>query len=300
MSLAVLDAGWASRVVDAGRPALRRFGLPVGGAADRAALAIGNALVGNDATAAALEMAVRGPRLRADGDVACVVYGAPFALSGPSPDVAAGTTFTLRSGEELHVGGTPHGMRAYLCIRGGFQGPLHLGSRAALRCIRTGDTLPYVNGRIRRRFAPALSPAFPPAWRLRAVPGLQSSWFQDAAFYGQDFTVRPESDRMGVRLHGAPLEVPACELISEPVAPGAVQVTRDGQCVVLGVDGQTIGGYPKIAHVIQADLDCLGQVRPGERVQFVPVSLADAIGLFRERQSWLRGWVLRLQASLGD
>ena len=83
---------------------------------------------------------------------------------------------------------------------------------------------------------------------------------------------------MGLRLLGEPLRVPPRELVSEPVCPGAVQVTRDGQCIVLGVDGQTIGGYPKVGQVIAADLDLLGQVRPGDRVWFERVEVGKQKG----------------------
>src|SRR5207253_161363 len=118
-------------------------------------------------------------------------------------------------------------------------------------------------------------------------------------FYQQEFTISSDSNRMGLRLQGEPLTLPDRELVSEPVAPGAVQVTRDGQCIVLGVDGQTIGGYPKIAHVIDADLDRLGQVRPGDHVRFVRVEQAAAVALFREQQGRLRQWMLRLSAAGG-
>jgi len=129
------------------------------------------------------------------------------------------------------------------------------------------------------------------------LPGLQTAWFHDEELIRQEFTVGAASNRMGLRLEGEPLTMPERELVSEPVAPGAIQVTRDGQCIVLGVDGQTIGGYPKIAHVIAADLDTLGQVRPGDRVRFVLVAPVEAVWLYREQQSLLRRCVLRLRAA---
>jgi antagonist of KipI len=110
------------------------------------------------------------------------------------------------------------------------------------------------------------------------------------------FTVTRAADRMGLRLQGEPLPVPGRELVSEPVCPGSVQVTRDGQCIILGVDGQTIGGYPKIAQVIRADLDVLGQLRPGERVCFVRVSLSEAEELYLQKQEALHHWLVRLLA----
>ncbi len=91
-------------------------------------------------------------------------------------------------------------------------------------------------------------------------------------------------------------------MVSEPVCPGSVQVTRDGQCIILGVDGQTIGGYPKIAQVISADLDVFGRLRPGDRVAFRRVTLAEAEALYRERQARLREWLARprVAATIAD
>lgn len=300
MSLEVLDPGWASRIVDAGRPESRGLGVPVGGAADRTALVLGNALVGNPSDTAALEICLNGPRLRAAADVACVVYGAPFDLTGAQPGLSTGKTFTLRAGEELHLGGTPQGMRAYLCVRGGFQAPGVLGSRSALNVIQRGEVLPCLSATIHSRYARHILPRFADAYSLRALPGLQADWFDDQDLYRQEFVIGQSSNRMGLRLQGEPLKLPGCELVSEPVAPGAVQVTSDGQCIVLAADGQTIGGYPKIAHVIQADLDRLGQLRPGDRVRFVRVAPAEALTQYRQQESLLRHWVLRFRAALGD
>jgi allophanate hydrolase subunit 2 len=130
--------------------------------------------------------------------------------------------------------------------------------------------------------------------RLRALPGPQADWFDLPAFFGPPFTVTPASNRMGLRLKGEPLHRRPGELVSEPVGPGAVQVVNDGQCIVLGVDGQTIGGYPKVAHVIAADLDRLGQLRPGQAVRFESANIAVAEASYRERAAKLREWVVRL------
>jgi biotin-dependent carboxylase-like uncharacterized protein len=299
MSLEVLDPGWASRVVDTGRPHCRALGVPVGGAADRTALALGNALVGNPPDTAALEICLSGPRLRATSDVACVIYGAPFELDGLRADIATGKTFTLAAGDELQVGGARQGMRAYLCVRGGFEVPVILDSRSALDVLHRGDLLVTQTATIQARFVRNIVPFFADEYRLRVIPGLQASWFSEEEFYSQQFTALPASNRMGLRLQGGPLTMPDRELVSEPVAPGAVQVTNDGQCIVLGIDGQTIGGYPKITQVIQADLDRLGQLRPGDRVRFERVTQAEAVNLFREQQALLRQWVLRLSACGG-
>src|SRR5205807_567335 len=130
---------------------------------------------------------------------------------------------------------------------------------------------------------------------LHVVDGAQSGWFSAEEFYGQSFAVTPASDRMGLRLQGRALTMPGREIVSEPVCPGTIQVTRDGQCILLGVDGQTIGGYPKIAHVIDADLDRVGQLRPGERIQFEYVTQEEAEELSRRRAAVLREWLVRLR-----
>jgi allophanate hydrolase subunit 2 len=104
---------------------------------------------------------------------------------------------------------------------------------------------------------------------------------------------------MGLRLDGPPLAPPGRELVSEPVAPGAVQVTNDGRPIVLGVDGQTIGGYPKVAHVIAADLDALGQLRPGDEVRFERVTEEEAEAAAAERRAALGKWLRRIAVAVG-
>ncbi len=296
-TLTVLRPGLYTLVVDQGRPHSRSLGVPVGGAADRFALALGNGLVANDPDAAALEVALAGPTLRADADLACVLYGAPFEISTDRQPVQMGKTFTLHAGEELRIGGTARGMRAYLCVRGGLQTPMVLGSRSSFQPLVAGAELPCLTGRTHARRL-ALPEEDPTPAVLRVVEGPQADWFQAEEFYdGPGFTVAPASNRMGLRLQGRPLTLPGRELVSEPVCPGAVQVTRDGQCIVLGADGQTIGGYPKIAQVIAADLDRLGQIRPGTPVKFARVGLEEAAWLYRQRQADLRGWLSRLRTA---
>ena len=294
--LKVVHPGLCTLVVDGGRPHYRSLGVPVGGAADRAALALGNALVGNPPDAAALEVALAGPTLVADAELACVLFGAPFDLATDRRTLSAGKTFTLQPGEVLHVGGTALGARAYFCVRGGLQTPVVLGSRSSLEPLKTGAEIPCRSGNIPARFI-ELTDWLRPLPALRVLHGAQASWFPTGDFYSRDFVVAPASDRMGIRLSGTPLSVPARELVSEPVCPGTVQVTRDGQCIVLGVDAQTIGGYPKIAQVVSADLDALGRLRPGTAVAFRRVRLAEAEASYREKREWLREWLRRMRAA---
>lgn len=298
MPLHVLSPGLHTLLMDRGRPHTRSLGVPLGGAADRAALALGNALAGNPPDAAALEITLTGPTLAAEYAVGVAVSGAPFTLTCGRRALRPNSTFTLEAGDVLRIGGTPTGARAYLCVRGGFDAPLILGSRSGLEPLRAGSELACASGRLPTRFL-ADGPFATADRTLRTLPGAQADWFDSAEFHGQDYTVTPASNRMGLRLAGAPLRLPSRELVSEPVCPGAVQVTRDGQCIVLGVDGQTIGGYPKVAQVISADLDRLGQLRPGDAVRFAPVSLEAAEAAYRQRQDALCGWLTRIAVMVG-
>jgi biotin-dependent carboxylase-like uncharacterized protein len=294
MSLRVLEAGLSTWIVDAGRENCRSLGVPVGGAADGAALALGNGLVGNAPDAAALEINFIGPILRAECSVGCVLYGAPFEMVCEGRLQSAGTTFTLSAGQDLKIGGTPRGARGYLCVRGGLMTPIVLGSRSSLQPLHAGDVLPCEPANLPRRFLPTnpLNEADP--LTLRALAGPQADWFEGQDFFDRSYQVKPASNRMGLRLQGKPLVLPTKQLVSEPVCPGSIQVTGDGQCIVLGVDGQTIGGYPKIVQVISADLDKLGQLRPGDAVRFEPVTLPQATALHHRRQALLRDWQMRL------
>jgi antagonist of KipI len=302
MSLAVRDAGLLSLLVDRGRARTRHLGVPLGGAADRAALALGNALVGNPPDAVAVEVTLSGPTVEATQPAACVVFGVPFQTTVNGRAIPAGTTFTLESGDVLRVGGTLTGARGYLCVAGGFDVPEILGSRSALEPLRAGDVLACRASRIEPRSLPFVvseedhgdKPRGSPIG-LRALDGPQRDWFTDDSFFEHEYEVTPASNRMGLRLKGAPLSRRPGELVSEAVAPGAVQVTNDGLPVVLGVDGQTIGGYPKVAHVIRADLDRLAQLRPGERVRFVRVTQEEAETAANERAAFLKTWLTRLR-----
>jgi biotin-dependent carboxylase-like uncharacterized protein len=300
MSLRVLEPGLHSLPVDLGRPGSRSLGVPLGGAADRAAYLLGNALVGNGPGAVALEVSLVGPALRAEAEVAGVVFGAPFELASDRQRLAAGKTFTLAAGEVLRVGGCARGMRAYLCVPGGFQAPRVPGGGPSPEPPRAGDELPCHPSRLPAHFLRLEEPAAGQVVRLRVLPGAQSDWFAGQPWAEATYRVTAASNRMGLRLEGPPLRPPPRELVSEPVCPGSVQVTRDGQCIVLGVDGQTIGGYPKVAQVVSADLDRLGQLRPGDSVGWEPVSLATAEELRRRQQRELYGWLSRLRWLVGE
>ena len=296
-ALTVVEPGFYTLVVDGGRPGHRSLGVPVGGPADWWSWAVGNALVGNQPGAAALEICLSGPTIHASAVVGAVVVGAPFDLSSDRQTLVAGRTFTLEEGETLRIGTTPKGIRAYFCVQGGIEGPLILGSRSSLKPLARQVEISCGSARIGRRFLMARPTFNAEPQTLRTLPGPQEELVDAGGFYSRVFMVTPASDRMGLRLQSEPLALRDVTLVSEPVAPGAVQVTNDGQCIVLGVDGQTIGGYAKVAHVIAVDLDKLGQLRPGQPIRFEKVSLAEAEALHRQKQTEFNEWNMRLRTA---
>jgi antagonist of KipI len=237
--------------------------------------------------------------LRAGRDLGCVVFGAPFEVFRGDERLPPGRSFNLHQGEVLRVAGTPSGARAYLCVRGGFREREALGSRSAFAPVRRGQDLACEPSEVAGRGIDVGDDFAAEPVTLRALPGPQADWFDLPAFFGPTFTVTPASNRMGLRLGGEALTRKPGELVSEPVGPGAVQVVNDGQCIVLGVDGQTIGGYPKVAHVVAADLDRLGQLRPGQAVRFAKVNVENAEAAYRKKQAQLREWLTRLDLASG-
>jgi 5-oxoprolinase (ATP-hydrolysing) subunit C len=309
MSFIVQSAGTQSLIVDEGRPHSRGLGLPVGGAADRLSFALGNALVGNEPDAPALEIALAGPTLEATEAHAVAVFGAPFSIQVNDQPREVGKTFNVRPGDVISIRTTEARLRAYVCVPGGFRSPEIMGSRSALEPVRAGGRLECTPSTLRTRWLEANPYADDDPACLRVLPGSHAGQFRFADLLSESFTVKPESNRMGLRLSGKSLkpepgdvnhpgqENEPTELLSAPVCPGTVQLIHDGLPIVLGIDAQTIGGYPRLAHVIAADVDKLGQLRPGQSVRFELVEPARAIDLFRRRRAWLREWSARLMNS---
>ena len=181
-------------------------------------------------------------------------------------------------------------------MRGGIGVPKAMGSASVHvmtgvggRPLRAGDVLPIGDAAIRRPRAVARAPARPEFARagpLRVTPGPQAHWFS-GDLYAAAYRVAEESNRMGIRLRGPAIPSPAGHMLTEGVPLGAIQVPPDGQPIILFVEHQTTGGYPKPANVISADFWRLGQLRPRDEVRFERVTLEQALDLLREQEQWL-------------
>lgn len=303
-SLRVESPGLLSTVQDLGRPGFGALGVSPSGAADPVALRLANMLVGNEPTAAGLEMTLTGGSFVFPQGAMIALSGANFgpAVNGHCLDMW--TPHAVQPGAKLTLGPTLDFARCYLAIAGGVQTKPFLGSASTHllsglggfqgRALRKGDVLPL--GAPRRRIIKhTASEAALLAWQprdvLRVTDGPQFNQFPDQsrqAFFRSTFRVTEEADRLGLRLDGASVKINgAAEMITEGVSLGAIQVTPSGQPIILFVEQQTTGGYPKIANVIGADLHRLGQLRPRSEIRFERTSLAVARALWIEQQRLL-------------
>lgn len=309
--LEIVAAGLANTVQDRGRTGYRHLGVALSGSLDPLMAACANALVGNESGAACIEIRSLGPELRVARGPVQVALAGPIGASvrrvrGGEQALSAWTTTTLEVGDCLRVG-TPAGGTAYLAVSGGVDTPLELGSRATYlrasiggvsgRAIEVGDRLDChvvsTEGQLERRQSAWIHPDGP----IRVIPGPQADAFESAAlsaFFENDWAVTPEMDRMGMRLAGPALghrSAEAAEIVSDGVTPGCIQVPGNGQPIVLLADCQTVGGYPKIATVISADLPRLAQCRPGDRLRFVAVDTATGRAELIEQNRAYSRWV---------
>jgi antagonist of KipI len=276
-------------VQDLGRFGWAHFGISASGAADPFAFRAANLLVGNVENAPALEMTLTGGEFTFDRDAIVAVAGSDF--TSPIP---LWQPVEIGGGQSLRFGAARDGARCYLAVRGGFDVPLTMGSASVHvmtgvggRPLRKGDVLAIGDAAVRRPRPPARGiPAcsFPAA--LRVTPGPQAHLFGEELYTGE-YSVSEESNRMGIRLQGRGLAAPAGGMLSEGVALGAIQVPPDGQPIVLFVEHQTSGGYPKPANVISADFRQLGQLRPRDRVRFERITMEGAVELLRDQEEWL-------------
>jgi antagonist of KipI len=308
-----IRAGFLTSVQDLGRTGFREFGVSLGGALDPHALRVANLLAGNDESVAGLEITFGGLRLRFSDERIVVWCGGEFKARISSTTIAAGHPALVRAGEEFSIESPTCGCRAWLAISGGIDVPIVLGSRSGDlrsgfggvrgRPIRDGEEFPLGENSsrakvlIERLRGERIARWKPPHdWSstarrepaLRFLSGTDRDCFVESAlglFASGNFFVSPDSDRMGIRLDGPPLERKEnVDLLSEAVAPGTVQVPPSGKPILLLNDCQTIGGYPKIAHVITVDLPMAAQLCPGDRIGFREISLADAHRLLLERE----------------
>lgn len=320
----VIVPGALSTVQDVGRAGHAAEGFPECGACDKYAMALANLLCGNTDClhTAVLEMTLMGATLRAQRSMLAALTGAQAASTINGQSVPMNRPFLMKAGDVLEIGAFSSGLRGYLAVSGGFDVPAVLGSRATDvksrigglegRALRAGDTLPVGQGDASARRLSALlrvadaiaqkpwllRPSTPQGFLgeavlplLRAVPGPQDEAFTAEGlhtFTHGVYTVSPDSGRMAARLSGpAVASLRGSDILSDGIVEGSVQISANGQPIVMLADHQTTGGYAKIATVLSCDLPALAQTRPGTPVAFRFVTPAGGMQALRlERSKW--------------
>ena len=309
--LTVRSCGPLVSYQDAGRFGLARFGVPASGPMDRLAHAAAHTALGRPAASTAIEVSMGGLELQCDlGAVSFCVAGGQFRVVHAGATTSSWCVRTLRAGETLAIRPGHRGSWAYLafagelvCRRWAGHTATHAASGFGGGWLAAGAAITVRGPRVtaeREGELPSPTPARPGAQgqgqaqaqtHARVVLGPQTHCFDPttlAVFTAGEFALTPAYDRMGVRLAGPPLApTDALSIASEPILRGSVQVGGDGVATVLLADHQTTGGYPKIATILSCDLDALAQLRPGDRLRFLPVD-ADAAMRHGSRRCWRR------------
>ncbi|QSX40890.1 5-oxoprolinase subunit C family protein [Shewanella cyperi] len=294
----VIQGGVLASVQDLGRHGVAHLGVPISGALDRQALMLGNLLLGNEPGAAAIEITLGRASFRFLRDGWIALTGADADARLDDQAVWCGWRVPVHAGQQLSLNSPKQGMRSYLCVAGGLDCPLWFGAMAtdlssgmgglAGRALQPGDKLNWLPGKEINRIAGLRQPE----WNtlIRVLPGPQFGLLANngEALWQQELQLGNDSNRMGLRLQGRPLQkTTELEMASHGVFPGVVQLPPSGQPIILLADAQTTGGYPVIATVIEADLWKLAQARPGQKLQLQQVERADALSASKHWQAYL-------------
>lgn len=300
----VISPGVMSTLQDKGRFGYEDRGVPPSGTMDELSFSLANALVGNSTHSGAIEFTFTGPKLKLHGNSPCViaVTGDAVVTLNDVP-CAIYQSHQMLPGDVLAVQRLRTGVRGYLAVADGFSVKPQLGSVSTLIRARLGgfsgsplqknDHLPLTekvpqvpHGRRADRIFPQMEKR-----PFRIIWGPQDNYFDDSSrrqFLSQNYTLSTECDRMGYRLKGTPLmHALGFNIISDAIAHGSIQIPGDGLPIIAMNDRQTTGGYPKIATVIRADLARLGQLKPGDAIQFEAISVEKAEEIWRGRQTML-------------
>jgi antagonist of KipI len=313
-SLRVITPGMLTTIQDQGRWGWQHLGVPVAGPMDPYSHRLANALAGNEADAAALEVTLVGPEVEFDDERIAAVTGAEFDLTVDGRSTPLNTPFAVPAASVVRFGARRRGARAYLAIEGGIWVPPVLGSRAThlpsamggldCRPLRAEDRLPLgkrgrgsfpgaLSGRKRGESGLFLNAEMTPVpfFTARVLPGPQADRFASDALdvlQSAPYILDTNSNRMGFRLQGPTLRhAGGAEMLSDATPVGAVQVPAGGQPILLMADRQTTGGYPNIATVISADIGLAGQLAPGESISFVVCTLREAMAALIAREQAL-------------
>ncbi len=306
--LIIEKPGLLTSIQDLGRCGFKKYGIITGGAMDPVSYRMANLLVQNEENEPTIEMTLYGPTIRFLENTIIALCGGNLSPSLNGRPMQMACPIHIQKGDVLTFGQPKTGCRAYLAIRGGIKIQKVMGSystylRAQIggfkgRSLQKGDQLEYVPVNQEsdvistKWFASGMHIESSGAKKVRVLKGRHFEEFTNRSidtFSKESYTISPQSDRMGYRLDGTLLELSESkEIISEAVTFGTIQVPANGKPIILMADSQTIGGYPKIAEVISADLPVVAQAKPGDSLQFEFVTLDEAQRLYLDQEKEMK------------
>ena len=306
MSLQIIKAGLLDTIQDQGRYGYQHLGINPGGAMDRYSAQLANALLGKGFNSPVIEIHFPAPIVLFQTETIICITGADFTPAINNKKIPVNHPIAINKNTELHFEKKISGARCYLAMlhdvdlhewlnsystnliaaAGGFKG----------RALQKGDSLKFKNNFDCKYLAegkdlvllPWTIESFSSKKEIRFIKGNEWNWLTDEAmkmFAKSNYKILNNSNRMGYRLQGNALKVKEeVQLISSGVTFGTMQLLPDGQLIVLMADHQTTGGYPRIGHVISADLPLLAQCNPGDEIKFSSAEIAVAEQEFIQQQ----------------
>ena len=296
----ILRPGINTTIQDTGRNTLYHIGITISGVIDQRNYKLANNLVNNKLTEAVIEFAHQGPLLKLkNGKINFAITGDIFFnVIRNNSEIEEGKcyqNYILYEGEQLDIISTKKSVYGYLSVRGGFKlekvwksysintkaeiGPNNGKKYSINEKIIIKKSIKENTETKRINYKNSFNNI------IRIIKGTNFDYFSNEAkniFFNKKFSITRLADRMGMRLDGPNLEnIVNTNIKSEGLVRGVIQVPADGKPIILLSDHGTIGGYPKIAIVISADLDKLGQLTPGTDINFKEVSLEEAEHIFK-------------------
>lgn len=306
MSMRIISPGPLSTIQDMGRWGYMQFGFSPSGALDSDAAKIANLLVLNKETEAVIEMTMFGITAEFTNHNVIAITGGDFSPTINGKPVPMYTAIEVSPRDVLVCGLAKTGCRGYIAVSGGFDIPSVMGSKSTnLKCsiggflgrkLLAGDVLKLSDPqetvwRIEKRKYNA-APIEKGSVKIRVVCGLQKEYFTDEGihtFFSNEYTVTPDSDRMGMKLDGPEIKSKTgVDIISDAIPLGGIQIPSSGKPIIMLCDRQTTGGYAKLGTVISADIPKLAQLTPHQKISFVEVSLEEAQRICREQAKKIR------------
>lgn len=292
--LEVIDISGVATFQDSGRRGYQSFGVPVSGPMDWFAHQVANQLVGNSENSPVIEIGLGEATFRTKRDCVLAMTGAGFEVQNYLWTFPLWTSFYVRAGWVVQIKKTSGGNWAYLAIAGGYDVPKVLGSSSSYtragvgNVIQVGNLLQTSNPPTdlmklaARDFPVQKYIQYSQTPTIEVISGPQRERF-DNTFFENEYTLSKSFDRMGYRLEGKTIESSnKTELISEGMTMSSIQITNQGQPIVMMADSPTTGGYPKIANVIRADLPLLAQCEAGNsKIRFKEINLEEAQEKYR-------------------